>query len=121
MPMRKGYADKVFIITSGENMAIHAAANISMAIDNFKDRGYASLGGLIFNKRNVKNEYEKVSELAEDIHSKIVGTLDRSEVVTEAETLGKTVIEAFPGSDMATQYRKLAEIITQICKKEISC
>lgn len=26
MPMRRGYADKVFVITSGENMAIHAAA-----------------------------------------------------------------------------------------------
>ena len=39
MPMRNGYADKVFIITSGENMAIHAAANIAMAVDNFKNRG----------------------------------------------------------------------------------
>ena len=38
MPMRKGYADKVFIVTSGENMSIHAAANIAMAIDNFKNR-----------------------------------------------------------------------------------
>ncbi|WP_411682734.1 AAA family ATPase [Clostridium thailandense] len=121
MPMRKGYADKVFIITSGENMAIHAAANIAMAIDNFKDRGYAGLGGIILNRRNVKNEYEKVSELAEDIHSEIVGTLDRSEVVQEAETLNKTVIEAFPDSDMAKQYRKLAESITRICGKEISC
>ena len=36
MPMRKGYADKVFIITSGENMAIHAGANIAMAVENFK-------------------------------------------------------------------------------------
>lgn len=121
MPMRKGYADKVFIITSGENMAIHAAANIAMAIDNFKDRGYAGLGGLILNRRNVKNEYEKVSELAEDIHSEIVGILDRSEVVQEAETSNKTVIEAFPDSDMAKQYRKLAESITGICGKEISC
>lgn len=33
MPMRKGYADKVFIITSGENMAIHAGANIAMAVE----------------------------------------------------------------------------------------
>ncbi|WP_123053927.1 nitrogenase iron protein NifH [Clostridium sp. JN-1] len=121
MPMRKGYADKVFIITSGENMAIHAAANIAMAIDNFKGRGYASLGGVILNRRNVKNEYEKVSELAEDIHSEIVGTLDRSDVVQEAETLNKTVIEAFPESDIAKQYRKLAESITRICGKEISC
>ncbi|AWI05572.1 AAA family ATPase [Clostridium drakei] len=121
MPMRKGYADKVFIITSGENMAIHAAANIAMAIDNFKNRGYAGLGGLILNRRNVKNEYEKVSELAEDIHSEIVGTLDMSETVQEAESLNKTVIEAFPQSDMAKQYRKLAEIIMRICGKEISC
>lgn len=121
MPMRKGYADKVFIITSGENMAIHAGANIAMAIDNFKDRGYAGLGGLILNRRNVKNEYEKVSELAEDIHSQIVGTLDRSEVVQEAETLGKTVIEAFPDSDMAKQYRELAESIIGVCVREISC
>ncbi|OBR96951.1 nitrogenase iron protein 1 [Clostridium ragsdalei P11] len=121
MPMRKGYADKVFIITSGENMAIHAAANIAMAIENFKNRGYAGLGGLILNRKDVKNEYEKVDELAEDIHSEIVGTLDRSEVVQEAETLNKTVIEAFPESDMAKQYRKLAEIIMRICGKEISC
>lgn len=54
MPMRRGYADKVFVITSGENMAIHAAANIAMAVENFKDRGYAQLGGLILNRRNVK-------------------------------------------------------------------
>ena len=49
MPMRRGYADKVFVITSGENMAIHAAANIAMAVENFKNRGYASLGGIILN------------------------------------------------------------------------
>ena len=59
MPMRKGYADKVFIITSGESMSVYAAANIAMAVENFKSRGYASLGGFILNKRNVKNEEEK--------------------------------------------------------------
>jgi nitrogenase iron protein NifH len=68
----------------------------------------------------VKNEYEKVKELAEDFHSEIVGTLDRSDVVQEAEALNKTVIEAFPGSDMAKQYRRLAEIVMRICGKEIS-
>jgi hypothetical protein len=66
MPMRNGYADKVFIITSGENMAIHAAANIAMAVDNFKNRGYAQLGGIILNRRDVPREEEKVAELADD-------------------------------------------------------
>ena len=59
MPIREGYAEKVFVITSGENMAIHAAANIAMAVENFADRGYASLGGIILNRRNVEREEEK--------------------------------------------------------------
>lgn len=117
MPMRSGYADKVFVITSGENMAIHAAANIAMAIENFASRNYASLGGIILNRRNVKNEYEKVTELAEDINSKIVGIINRSELVTDAEDMGKTVIEAFPESDIAKSYRQLADTVIEICKR----
>ena len=116
MPMRGGYADKVFVITSGENMAIHAAANIAVAIYGFKDRGYASLGGIILNHRNVKDEDAKVRELASDINSEIVGELSRSETVTDAEDLGKTVIEAFPESEMAEEYRKLAKTLLEICK-----
>ena len=115
MPMRRGYADKVFVITSGENMAIHAAANIAMAVENFKDRGYAQLGGLILNRRNVKNEDAKVEELAEDIHSKVIGTLSRSELVTDAEEQKKTVIEAYPDSEMAEEYRILAGKIRTLC------
>ena len=115
MPMRAGYADKVFVITSGENMAIHAAANIAMAIENFKGRGYATLGGIILNRRNVKNETEKVAELADDLHSTVIHTLSRSDTVQEAEELGKTVVEAFPDSAMAGEYRALAEKILEVC------
>ena len=115
MPMRAGYADKVFVITSGENMAIHAAANIAMAIENFKGRGYATLGGIILNRRNVKNEAEKVAELADDLHSTVIHTLSRSDTVQEAEELGKTVVEAFPESAMAGEYRALAEKILEVC------
>lgn len=118
MPMRNGYADRVFILTSGENMSLHAAANIAMALENFRGRGYASLGGLILNRRDVKNEDEKVQESAGDIHSEIVGSLPRSGIVQDAEELNKTVIEAFPDSDMAKEYRKLAAEIMKVCGKE---
>ena len=121
MPMRKGYADKVFIITSGENMAIHAGANIAMAVDNFKNRGYASLGGVILNRRNVPGEEEKVRELAEDFHTRVVGTLSRSELVLEAENRGKTLLEAYPDCEMAEEYRTLAEQILSACREEGSC
>lgn len=116
MPMRNGYADQVFIVTSGENMAIHAAANIAMAIEGFKGRGYAKLGGLILNRRNVKEEEKKAAELAEDLHTEIIGTLNRSETVSEAEELRKTVIEAFPDSEMADEYRTLAKKVLEICE-----
>ena len=118
MPMRGGYADKVFVITSGENMAIHAAANIAVAIDGFKDRGYAGLGGIILNHRDVKDEDAKVAELASDIGSEVIGELSRSETVTDAEDLGVTVIEAFPDSEMAAEYRALARKILEVCGAE---
>ena len=71
------------------------------------------MGGLILNRRNVKNEEEKVEELARDIGSKIVGTLSRSDTVLEAEERGKTVIEAFPESEMAAEYRALADRVIE--------
>ena len=117
MPIREGYAEKVFVITSGENMAIHAAANIAMAVDNFADRGYASLGGIILNRRNVDRDEEKVEELAQDIHSKIVGALPFSPIVQKADELQKTVLEAFPDSEMAEEYRKLADQVLKACQE----
>ena len=120
MPMRAGYADKIFIITSGEYMAIHAAINIATAIDNFKDRGYASLGGVILNKRNVKNEEEKVNEFIENIDSKLVGILDRDEIVVVAEEDKKTVLEAFPESLMAKEYEVLADNLLKACGYKVS-
>ena len=113
MPMRKGYADQVFIVTSGENMSIHAAANIAMALEHFKNRGYATLGGLILNRRNVKREEEKVQELADDFGSRIVGRLNRSDLVQEAEEDRKCLLEAYPDSDMAGEYELLADQILQ--------
>ena len=119
MPMRGGYADRVFVLTSGENMAIHAAANIAMAVENFKNLGYAKMGGIILNRRNVKHEEEKVQELCEDIHSRVIGRLSRSETVTDAEELAMTVLEAQPDSEMAAEYRRLAEQILAVCREEM--
>ena len=115
MPMRNGYADKIFIITSGENMAIHAAANIAMAVQNFKNRGYAGLGGLILNRREVPREEEKVAELAEDFHTSVIGTLSHSELVALAEEQQKTLMECYPESEMAEEYRALAVQMYRIC------
>ena len=94
-------------------MAIHAAANIASAVERFQGRGYAKLGGFLLNCRNVKREKEKAEELAEDFHSKILYRLPHCDLVPEAEEQGKTVLEAYPDSQMAAEYRALARVLMQ--------
>lgn len=111
MPLRKQYADAVFIVTSGEKMSIFAAQNIAIALDSFKNRGYAQLGGVILNRRDVKDEYEIVEDFARDVESKIIADIPRSPLISQADEQNKTVVEAFPDSDIAGIYKKLAEDI----------
>lgn len=111
MPMRKGYADHVCIVTSGENMSIYAAANIAMAISNFRNRGYADLAGLILNRRDVPREEEKVKELCADLQTEIIGDIGRSLLIPEAEETGRILLEAEPDSRPADQFRALADAL----------
>lgn len=108
MPLRSGYARDVFIVTSGEKMSLYAAANIALAIDNFKGRNYARLSGLIQNSRNVKDEEKLVSEMAEELKVPVSGIIPRDGLVQLAEEMNTTVVSAFPESEMADVYRRLA-------------
>ena len=114
MPIRGGYARNVFIVTSGEMMALYAASNIASAVKNFGKRGYAQYSGVILNSRNIENEEALVKKALEEIGGEIVSVLPRSASVQEAEAEGKTVIEALPDSEMAGAYRKLAENILNL-------
>ncbi|MCR5848208.1 MAG: AAA family ATPase [Lachnospiraceae bacterium] len=111
MPMRKGFADKVYIVTSGEKMSVYAAANIAMAVENFKKRDYAKLGGIILNCRGVENELSNVETLAKDFDTDIAAVIPRSPLFAEAEIKGKTIVDLFPESDVSASLLGLAEKI----------
>ncbi len=115
MPIRNGYADFVFIVTSGEMMALYAASNIVSAIKNFGNRGYAKYAGVILNSRNVENEVEVVQKTLDEIGGKIVQVVPRDGLVQLAENQGKTVVEAYPESEMAGVYMQLAEKVLEAC------
>lgn len=118
MPIRQGYADNVFIVTSGEMMALYAASNIAQAINNFGKRGYAKYSGVILNSRNVENEVEVVQKALDEIGGEIVQIVPRDGIIQSAENMGKTVVEAFPESDMAQCYITLAKKMMDICGGE---
>ena len=111
MPIRGGYADEVCIVTSGEMMSLYAAANIAHAVKSFGKRGYASLRGLILNAKNIEGENELVDKAAAEIETDVLYRLPRHPLVQQAEAEGKTVVEAFPDSDMAKHYRTLAALL----------
>ena len=118
MPIRDGWARNVFIITSGENMAIHAAANIATAVETFAERGYARLGGIMATGgiTGTPESLDRwVEELAYDLNTTIVGRLPRSAEVQEADALGLTVLEHAPSSGMADRYRELARHLVKAC------
>jgi len=117
MPIREGFAKDVFIVTSGENMALHAARNISLAVDNFKDRGYARIGGVILNKRNVAREMEKIEELCSDIDAPVAGVLDFSKDVQFCDEKEEALLKIKPNCPMADQYRVLSKNVYEICKR----
>ena len=107
-PIREGYADTVLIVTSGEKMALYAADNISTAVKNFEDRVYASVGGIILNRRNVPEEEERVRSFAAKKGIDVIADIPRSDLINQAEDLGKTVIEKFPDSEIAGKFMDLA-------------
>lgn len=119
MPIRGGYADRVFIVTSGEMMALYAASNIASAVHNFGKRGYAKVGGIILNSRNVENEQEIVHKAAEEMGEKVISIIPRDKSVQLAEDQGKTVIEALGDSAMAEAYRELANKVLEVSGDEL--
>ena len=94
MPIRGGYAEDVYIVSSGEMMSLYAANNIASAIRNFGARGYAKLKGLILNSKNLENEAEIVEKACAEIGTGIVEIIPRCADIQFAENKGCTVFEA---------------------------
>ena len=118
MPIRGGYAKEVFIVSSGEMMSLYAANNIAQAIKNFGKRGYASLGGLILNAKNIENEKEIVNKACEEIDTNVISYVPRSPEIQTAEAKGGTVFECLEPKESSMQdvYRELATKILDMTK-----
>jgi len=110
MPMREGYAEEVYLVTSGELMSLYAANNICRAIARLagRVRSRCRLAGVIGNGAGQAGEEALVRAFADRIHSRLI---PRDPVVQRAEIHRMTVIEFAPDSAQAGVYRDLARSI----------
>ena len=111
MPIREGKAEEIYIVTSGEMMAMYAANNISKGILKYASSGKVRLAGLICNARKTDMEFELVSALAEKLGTQLIHFVPRDNQVQRAEMRRMTVIEYSPEHPQAQEYRTLAQKI----------
>ena len=111
MPIREGKAKEIYIVVSGEMMAMYAANNICKGIVKFAEAGGVRLGGVICNSRNVDNEREMIEAFAAKLGTQMIHFIPRENMVQRAEINRKTVIEFDPTHSQADEYRTLARKI----------
>jgi nitrogenase iron protein NifH len=109
MPIREGKAQEIYIVVSGEMMAMYAANNICKGIVKYADSGGVRLGGLICNSRNVDNERELIEALAKRLGTQMLHFVPRDNMVQRAELDRKTVIDYNSSHNQADEYRALSK------------
>lgn len=115
-PMRDGYVDEVYIVTSSEFMSLYAANNILHSVEHFREGSGLSFGGLIHNHRSGFSGLNAAERYAAKVGADVCGELACFNEIMAAELQAKTVLEAFPASAAAGSFRKLAGDILSLRK-----
>ncbi len=118
VPIRDGLAQRAYVVSSSDFMAIFAANNLFKAIAKYAPSGGARLGGVIANGLIAPYAKSLVDDFVERTGTRVVGYVPRSLVVNQSELYGKTVIEAAPQSEQAEIYRSLARHLVE--KEEVT-
>ncbi len=113
MPIRDGKAEEVYIVCSGEMMAIYAANNIAKGLLKYADQSGVRLGGIICNSRKVDGELELMMEFTEALGTQMIHFVPRDNMVQKAEFNKQSVIEFDPECNQAKEYATLAQKIIE--------
>jgi nitrogenase iron protein NifH len=111
MPIRENKAQEIYIVVSGEMMAMYAANNIAKGIVKYANSGGVRLAGLICNSRKTDREDELIEALAARLGTQMIHFVPRDNAVQHAEIRRMTVIEYDPKHKQADEYRALAKKI----------
>ncbi|BDV44827.1 nitrogenase iron protein [Geotalea uraniireducens] len=111
MPIRENKAEEIYIVCSGEMMAMYAANNIAKGVLKYASSGKVRLGGLICNSRKTDREADLIEALAAKLGTQMIHFVPRDNQVQRAELRRMTVIEYSPDHPQAKEYLALAQKI----------
>jgi nitrogenase iron protein NifH len=113
MPIRDGKAEEVYIVASGEMMAIYAANNIAKGLLKYAAQSGVRLGGIICNSRKVDKELDLMRDFTTAIGTQMIHFVPRDNIVQKAEFNKKTVVEFDAEANQAKEYGELARKIIE--------
>lgn len=111
VPMRDGYVDCVFLVSSDEYMSIYAANNILKSVKVFSDDKEPFLGGIIYNHRSSTPVGGLIQSFANQTKIPIVSEIRYAREIVLSDLGHKTVIEGYPDSSASAEFVSIAEKI----------
>ena len=109
-PLRAGWGEQVFVVSSEEVASLFVANNVAKVIRQ-PHNAAVKAGGIIFNLKNPDAPVEVLRDFAAKLGLDVIGFVHRDPLVLEAETRGLTAIDHAPDSGVTATFRALAEQI----------
>lgn len=113
LPLKEGFADIVYIVTTCDFMSMYAANNICVCVEKFAERNKVKLGGFIYNERSVVHNINIPYAFAEKLNSRVIGTIPAEPLILKAEMEAMTVSQYAPDSKATACFNNMALFISR--------
>ena len=110
------FAPQTYVVTSGELAPMEQAMKIIQSVMGALKQNpnlQTGIAGVIANMRGVPHEQEIVDDVFGAIGVPVIHHIPRDRMVQEAENLKRTVVQVFPESNQAREFRELAKKILE--------
>ena len=123
-PLKGGFVDKFYVVTSGEFNSLFAANNLLQGYINCKlEKKGVRIGGLIANYRGGKDEEEIVNSFAQLVNVPLVSCIPRDLRIEQSTFKGIPIVQMNNQyancEDLVSMYKEIAKDIFSISNTEI--
>ena len=121
VPMRQGYVDRVYIVSSADFMSLYAANNILKGVVNYSDERNL-LGGFVFNHIREQEEECIAEEFTNRVKGRMVAIIRESKELKLADFRKEIYTQNMSASDSENwkAFCRLAEDICRTDEKRVS-
>lgn len=116
VPMRQGYVDKVYIVSSADFMSLYAANNILKGVVNYSDERNL-LGGLVFNHIREQEEECIAEEFTNRVKGRMAAIIRESKELKLADFRKEIYTQNMSASD-SENWKAFCRLSEDICRTD---